>query len=189
MLNKVIAKNGDINRMNYMNLEKNICDTVKEGQIKIGYNEGQVRLYYPIESIGELLEINNLTVKDMQQILVDFNKVCSERLGAIEISNKEERFCFMIPKEGTKYINENYKDNPFLRHFIQNITKPNCTLKDMLNVFHIYSKDIYFEENNELGYIVYFNDSTIDEYVYCLKFDEFGATYHRFTKPDYKKLI
>ena len=189
MLNKVIDRNGDINRMNYMNLEKNICDAVKEGQIKIGYDEGPVRLYYPIESIGELLEIDDLTVNGMQEILVDFNRVCSERLGMVEISNKEDRFCFMIPKEGTKYINESYKDNPFLRKFIQNITKPNCTLEDMLNVFYIYSKDIYFEENDELGYIVYFNDNTIDEYVYCLKFDEFGATYHRFTKLDYKKLI
>jgi len=175
--------------LNYINLEKNICDTVKEGQIKIGYEEGIVRLYYPLESIAELLEIDNPTIPDMQKILMGFNDVCSARLGSIEISNKEERFCFMIPKEGTQYINDNYKDNPFLRQFIQSITKPNCTLEAMLKVFHSYSKDIYFEENEELGYIVYFNDSTIDEYVYCLKFDEFGATYHRFTKLDYKKLI
>jgi len=175
--------------MNYMNLEKNICDTVKEGQIKIGYDEGAVRLYYPIESIAELLETDNTSIQDMHALLMDFNKVCSERLGDIEISNKEERFCFMIPKEGTRYINENYKDNPFLREFIENITKPNCTLQDMRKVFHHYSQNIYFEENDELGYIIYFKDGTIDEYVYCLKFDEFGATYHRFTKLDYQKLI
>ena len=175
--------------MNYKNLEKNICDAIKEGQIKIGYDEGAVRLFYPIESIAELLEINNPTINGMEEILIDFNRECSERLGTIEISNKEERFCFMIPKEGTKYINEKYKDNPFLRQFIKNITKPNCTLEDMLTLFYTFSKDIYFHENNELGYIIYFNDSTIDEYVYCLKFDEFGATYHRFTKLDYKKLI
>ena len=177
------------NQMNYKNLEKNICDAIKEGQIKIGYDEGAVRLFYPIETIAELLEINNPTINGMQEILIDFNRECSERLGTIEISNKEERFCFMIPKEGTKYINEKYKDNPFLRQFIQTITAPNCTLEDMLAVFHNYSKDISFEENDELGYIVYFKDSEIDEYVYCLKFDEFGATYHRFTKLDYKKLL
>jgi len=175
--------------MNYINLEKNICDTVKEGQIKIGYEEGIVRLYYPIESIAELLETDSPTIQGMQEILVGFNRVCSERLGAIEISNKKDRFCFMIPQEGTKYINEKYKDNPFLRQFIQTITNPNCTLESMLNVFYDYSKDIYFEENDELGYIIYFNDCTIDEYVYCLKFDEFGATYHRFTKLDYNKLM
>jgi len=175
--------------MNYTNLEKNICDAVKEGQIKIGYDEGAVSLFYPIETIAELLEINNTTINGMEEVLRDFNRVCIERLGIIEISNKDERFCFMIPKEGTKYINEKYKDNPFLRQFIQTITKPNCTLEDMLNVFYTYSKDISFIENEELGYIVYFKDSAIDEYVYCLKFDEFGATYHRFTKLDYEKLI
>jgi len=175
--------------MDYINLEKNICDAIKEGQIKIGYDGGSVRLFYPIETIAELLGLDHPTIISMQEILMDFNRACSERLGTLEISNKEDRFCFMIPKEGTKYINETYPDNPFLRQFIQNITKPNCTLEDMLNVFHAYSQDIYFEENEELGYIVYFNDSTIDEYVYCLKFDEFGATYHRFTKSDYQKLI
>lgn len=175
--------------MNYINLEKNICDTIKEGQIKIGYNEGAVRLYYPIESIAELLEINQTTINNMQDILKDFKKSCVDRLGMVEISNIEERFCFKIPKDGTKYINEKYKDNPFLREFIHTITKPNCTLNDMLTVFHTYSEDIYFENNDELGYIIYFNDSMIDEYVYCLKFDEFGATYHRFTKLDYQKLL
>lgn len=175
--------------MNYINLEKNICDTIKEGQIKIGYNEGSVRLYYPLQSIAELLEIDMPEINDMKQILEDFKRGCSERLGIIQLSNKEDRFCFMIPKEGTKYINLKYKDNPFLRQFIQNITKLNCTLKDILDVFYTYSKDIFYEENEELGSILYFNDSNIDEYVYCLKFDEFGATYHRFTKVDYKKLM
>lgn len=175
--------------MNYFNLEKNICDSIKEGQIKIGYSEEPVRLFYPLESIAELLEMDKPSIAKMQEVLAEFKMYCSQRLGALEISNKEERFCFMIPREGTKYINENYKDNPFLRQFIQNITKVNCTLEDMLQVFNTYSKDIYFEENEELGYILYFNDITIDEYVYCIKFDEFGATYHRFTKYDYKKLL
>lgn len=174
--------------MNYDRLEKNICDTVKEGQIKIGYSEDPVRLYYPIESISEILGTDVADEKVMTDILLDFSRICSIRLGSVDISNKGARFCFMIPIEGVKYIYEVYKDNPFLRLFIKTITMPGCKSDDILNVFSSFSKDFYFEHDEELGDIIYFNDETIDEYVYCLKFDEFGATYHRFTRLDYQKL-
>lgn len=174
--------------MNYANLEKHICDTIKEGQIKIGYSEEVVRLYYPIESIAELLEIDTPSIIEMTEVLANFCQICEKRLGKIIISNKEERFCFMIPNEGTKYIHEIYKDNPFLRQFISQITRPGCKLEEIIAVFHGYSDDVYSEEHDELGHVIYFKDETIDEYVYCLKFDEFGATYHRFTKRDYEKL-
>ena len=39
-----------------------------------------------------------------------------------------------------------------------------------------------------LGKVFYFMDDTIDPYVYCLEFDAFGATYHRFSKEDYEAL-
>lgn len=182
--------------MNYEKLEKNICDTIKEGQIKIGYSENPVRLYYPIDSVAELLDIKITVTDDAQKridyiykLLSGFQEACSKRLGTIEISNREERFCFLISKEGSSYVNEIYPDNPFLRQFIHSITSQNCTLEDIVAVFKSYSKNLYFENNEELGYILYFQDETIDEYVYCIKFDEFGATYHRFTKQDYHKLV
>ena len=180
--------------MNYAKLEKSICDTIKEGQIKIGYSEEAVGLYYPMESIAELLEIDGstkeLTISKMQQYLAEFKRMCSANLGEVEISNKEKRFCFKIPKEGTKYVDEQYADNQFLRDFISNITKPTVTVQEILSVFYAYAdvEQVHLEENSELGYVVYFEDETIDEYVYCLKFDEFGATYHRFTRLDYQKL-
>ena len=34
-----------------------------------------------------------------------------------------------------------------------------------------------------------FVNDTIDKYVYCVEWDEFGTTYHRFTKKDYENLV
>lgn len=174
--------------MNFNNLEKNICDTIKEGQIKIGYYNNDIRLYYPVDSISDLLEIQRPGIEEMNLILEEFKEKSKERLGNVEISHKDERFCFKIPDVGTKYVHEIYKDNPFLRMFLETITLPKCDLQDILKVFHSFSNDIHLEIHEEMGDIIYFEDENIDEYVYCLKFDEFGATYHRFTKYDFKKL-
>jgi len=38
-------------------LEKHMIDTVKEWQMKIGYQEGSMNLYYPADALAELLEI------------------------------------------------------------------------------------------------------------------------------------
>ena len=34
-------------------------------------------------------------------------------------------------------------------------------------------------------YLIYFEDGEPDEFYYCLDDDDFGVTYHRFTKEDY----
>ena len=38
-----------------MDLKKNICDNIKECEIKIGYREEDMNLYYPQASLLELL--------------------------------------------------------------------------------------------------------------------------------------
>ena len=39
-----------------MNLEQNLYDTVREWQLKLGYQREEMRLYYPEESLLELLD-------------------------------------------------------------------------------------------------------------------------------------
>ena len=42
--------------MNFIALEKVICDTIKEEQIKLGYQKETIRLYYPMSSLVHILE-------------------------------------------------------------------------------------------------------------------------------------
>ncbi len=42
--------------MNYALLEKVICETIKEEQIKLGYEKETIRLYYPMGSLANILE-------------------------------------------------------------------------------------------------------------------------------------
>ena len=44
------------------------------------------------------------------------------------------------------------------------------------------------KEQDGLGTVLYFADSRVDPYVYCLEEDDFGITYHRFARNDYRDL-
>ena len=63
--------------------------------------------------------------------------------------------------------------------------------EDIKKVFASYSEEFIFEDRREedLGYVFFFKNDTIDKYVYCVEWDEFGTTYHRFTKKDYENLV
>ena len=41
--------------MNFSRLEQNICDVIKEEQIKLGYQSETIRLYYPLGSLNNFL--------------------------------------------------------------------------------------------------------------------------------------
>ena len=45
-----------------MDLKKNICDNIKECEIKIGYREEDMNLYYPQASLLELLPAEKLVI-------------------------------------------------------------------------------------------------------------------------------
>jgi hypothetical protein len=167
-------------------LENNIIDVIKEEQIKLGYKSETIRLYYPMESINNLLG-TKLSVKDLQGVLNSFCFYVKERLGAVEFSNKDERFCIVIPPKGVTYVHEEIEDRYFLREFIGVISKHHCTIDDILKVFHRYSNKVNCKETNgEFDYLIYFEDGQPDAYKYCIKFEDCHAIYHRFTDRDYE---
>ena len=88
-------------------------------------------------------------------------------------------------------MKENKKDSAFLREFIDIVRKKGVTPEEIKGVFSSYSEDFVCEDKREedLGYVFFFQDDSIDKYVYCIEWDEFGTTYHRFTKKDYENLV
>ncbi len=168
----------------YKALEKNIIDTIKESQIKIGYTYNAVGLYYPLDSLNNMLG-TAYNVEEMTAALESFD---SEKLGKLTVSYTEERFGIKVSADGVKYIHENVEASPFLTEFITAIAEHHSTIEQIADIFRKYSDKVVFKEisDDEFDYLVYFEDGVPDDYRYCLR-DEMGhIIYHRFTPKDYE---
>ena len=165
-------------------LEKHITDTIREWQVKIGYEGGTMKLYYPAESLRRSLSLDE--TEDLAKALSAFCKNVQPRLGMLAISAVKDRYCVEIPEEGCSY-----------RHggnLLQVITTPGNTMEQVRNCFSSYAEKMHttVEENaseeHEMGHVFSFSDPSVDEYCYCVEENEFGLTYHRFSREDYEAL-
>ena len=126
----------------------------------------------------------------MAEALSGFADLVKDKLGRLQISHTEDRYCILIPPEGTEYVHQNFEDNPFLVALIDLVRGHNCTLEDILSLFRTYSDQVVCEESRseEFDYVIYFGDSKIDDYRYCIKFDQGHTVYHRFSRKDFEQL-
>ncbi len=177
--------------MNYDMLEKVVCDAIKEEQIKLGYEKETIRLYYPMHSLIHILEEDIAEAGRMDEALTVFADRVESKLGKVQVSHDGDRYCILVPPAGAAYVNENYSNNPFLVAFIDTIRKHNCTLEQILEVFHSFSDQVVCEksESDEFDYVIFFKDSSIDDYRYCIKFDYGHTSYHRFSEKDFEFLL
>lgn len=173
----------------YNVLEKNLCDTMKEWELKIGCSSEPLELYYPAETLSSLLQISKGDMQLLSEALEVFCEQVRERLGILKISRTGDRFCIRIPKEGSLYVKEHIKANPFLIRFLEVINKPESSLTDVEQVFYEFSGQVVKKQEAEGEFVFFFQDPEIDEYVYCVEEDEFGLEYHRFTRADYQALF
>ena len=76
----------------------------------------------------------------------------------------------------------------FLVRFINTVARHGCTLDEVMNVFHSYSKHVHMEKTTGTGfdYLVYFEDGIPDDYRYCLSLEGEHMIYHKFTPEDYE---
>lgn len=173
-------------RPDYNSLETNIIDVIKEEQIKLGYQQETIRLYYPMESINNLLGVS-LPMNELETVIENFCGYVKERLGDVHYSFDNSRFCIIIPPAGVAYVKDKVNDRYFLREFIEIIREPECNINAILSVFMKYSDKVISKEitNGEFDYLIYFEDGIPDAYRYCIKFEDCHTVYHRFTKSDY----
>ena len=75
---------GDLENMTAKLLEKHITDTIREWQVKIGYEGGTMKLYYPAESLRRSLSLDE--TEDLDAALAAFCKEVQPRLGTLAIS-------------------------------------------------------------------------------------------------------
>ncbi|MDF2888940.1 MAG: hypothetical protein K0R23_3325 [Lacrimispora sp.] len=176
--------------MQYAALERMLINSIKEVQMKLGYEKEAIRFYYPEKALLRILQAGDLD-DDIKEALKEFKAYAKDRLGEIKITKSQERFCFLIPPEGVQYVFEQEEENGFLRDFIETIEKPGVQLEDIKNVFSRYSDGNYVCEScdgEECDFILYFEDPARDSYRYFIKFHDNHGTYHRFLSEDVKDM-
>jgi hypothetical protein len=172
--------------MDFSRLEQNICDVIKEEQVKLGYRKESIRLYYPILSLNRFLR-SDLNIKEMKAVLKEFCDLIEDKLGKTEVSNQGERFCFCFSPEASEYIYLHTEQKGFLYDFINTISGHHVSLEDVILQFKKYSDCVHVEKvsHGEFDYLVYFEDGKPDKFRYCLTEEGCHIIYHRFTIDDY----
>ncbi|MDD6810774.1 MAG: DUF3877 family protein [Lachnospiraceae bacterium] len=176
--------------MDFSKLDKSISGVVKEQQIKLGYRREKVRLYYPLSSLNRLLG-KTCSVEQMQECLQEYAASVADQYGTVTISHEKDRFCIIIPEQGSEYIHADMKEDEFLVEFIDTIRRHGCTLNEVLAVFRKYSGHVHVEKmkNSEFDYLVYFEDGEPEDFLYCLGLEGEHIIYHRFTPEDYEEFL
>ena len=179
--------------VDFLRLQNSIMDVLAEQQLKIGYMDESIGLYYPLESLRELLDVD-ANVEQMTELLMQFCEITENIFGFIFVSEKNERFCLRIPPKGGAYVHERIAQKSdekylFLQDFLNAVVKHNQTIDDFLRVFYKYSECVVVRKmaDDEFDYLVYFEDNKPDDYRYCIKFEGKHTTYHRFSNTDFHK--
>lgn len=172
--------------MNFKKLENNIIDLIEEQQFKLGYLKETVRLYYPLSSLNNFLEVK-CNVEEMGELLQQFSEKSQGDLGKVGITNSGERFCIAVPPTGAEYVYTRLDKNGFLAQLIDTVRNHNCTFEQVLKVFHNHSDKVHIDKmaNGEFDYLIYFEDGNPDDYRYCIAVEGNHVTYHRYTLEDY----
>ena len=66
-------------------LKKSIVDAIEEGQLKLGYREETIRLYYPLSSLCTLMH-QSMDAAEMTRALTTFSEQVKGELGEIEVA-------------------------------------------------------------------------------------------------------
>ena len=178
--------------MNIKAYVKNIEDQIEEAQVKLGYADESVRLYYPLASLEDILDEKFEDNEDCIKSLLSNEEIINSELGNMEFNNHGRNIEVVISPVGVKYVYENKKPSDFLVEFIGTFaSNHHLKIEEIKEVFSKYGEYKCEDVPADSGFkwALYFVDSDEDEYVYCIN-EEMGHTiYHRFTKNDYKKLL
>ena len=170
-------------------LEKNLVDLIKEEQAKLGYRREAVRLYYPLQSLRHFYDCSD-DADEMQQRISDFPKAVAATLGAVEISHKGDRFCFVIPESGTEYVHTQMEENEFICRLVELIGSHGTTMEQIKALFETQCTPCIITEmdSDEFDVMIHFTEGD-DPYYYCFKDEGCHVIYHRFLPEDYAEIV
>ena len=185
-------------------LLKNIVDQVKELQIKLGYAKETVRLYYPVESLTNILGVERSWEQaedpkmGFRQFLDDLNgnlAFTESALGCLRFGGNGRRMWVSIPPEGSEYIHQHVVASEFLLELIELFQQNHhLELHEVETVFAKYAGEAGYlsqqmEPGTDFDHVFHLMDSQVDEYYYCIKLEMGHTIYHRFLEEDYRALL
>ena len=172
-------------------LEQNLIDQMKEAQLKLGFEEETMRLYYPVASLNLLLGTNCETAKEMVTELTALFADRKSVLGAMSFRVSAGRIEVSVPPEGAKYVHEHMGDVAFLQEIVSLFSDPHGkSVEDVKHVFGKFGAYVceQMPEGSDFDQVLYFEDPSVDEYYYCVKEEMGHLIYHRFLKEDYRMM-
>lgn len=171
--------------MSFDKLERNIISVIKESQAKLGYEKMPLGINYIKPSLRHLL--NDCTDDEIVPLLNRFAREKQDKFGDISIAETDGGYRLTVSEKGVELVHNSLSDNDFIVQFVNAIRQPDCNIDKVVALFKSFGENVHFEKtsNGEFEYLIYFEDGEPDEFYYCLDDDDFGVTYHRFTKEDY----
>lgn len=173
----------------YRRLYNILVDLIKEQQAKLGYRKEMVRLYYPMDSLNNILG-TKLSEDALLSALSDIPDYVRNSLGDIEYTSDGGRFCITIPEKGSEYVHNSIKDNEFITKLIETVSRHGCSMEDIYRLFldsweKVERRDI---KDGDFDCYIRFVDRPDDEYYYCFKDEGCHIIYHRFLPEDFREL-
>lgn len=172
----------------YQKLAANIEDVMLEQQIKLGYRDEPVRLYYPLSSLNHFFG-DEVSAEEMQIRLQDFLTTAQPIFGESRVTHKGDRFCFFLTEEASAYVHTHKQETPFIARLIELVSKHGVTKQDVIALFEMQEKPFLIKEmqSDEFDFYICFTEGE-DRYYYCFKDEGCHMIYHRFLPQDYADL-
>ncbi len=165
-----------------------IIDQIKEAQLKLGYVQETVRLYFPVSSLNALLGTSCADAYEMSALLAADDSLADTCIGKLQAAPCGDRIEISIPPSGGNYVYNKVRTPPFLQDMIRLFQEHHqLSLEEIKAVFAGYSQDYVCQkmpEGSDFDYVMYFTDPQIDEYYYCIKWEMGHTVYHRFIQED-----
>lgn len=179
--------------MNTSRLIENMIEQIKEVQLKLGFVKENIRLYYPVESLCKLLQIENRNGKELLTLLKIEENLLNTNLGTLQFSLSKGRIEVGISSVGTTYVHEHIPNPPFLTSIIQLFQeKHNPSIEEICGCFAQFNKDYVCEQmesGQDFDYVLYFPQKQPDAWFYCVRTEMEHTIYHRFTEEDYRTMV
>lgn len=192
-LESIYRKGKSMNTVKTQALIQNIIDQIKEAQLKLGYAEEAVRLYYPLESVNALLETDFSSLEELLSCLEQTQEIQSTKIGTLHFGEHKGRLEVSVSRQGTEYVCKHVETPAFLADLIRLFQEnPHCSLEEVRDVFARHQADYVCEkmpEGQDFDYVLHFSEDGVDSYYYCVKMEMGHTVYHRFAPQDYKMLV
>ena len=178
-------------KYNYQKLLDNILDVTREMQIKVGFSDDFVSLYYPERAINNLLgEKIEGDLKD--KVLNSFCEYSKEKVGDITFSTDDfGRVCFKLAKNAVEFAVSDMSKCAFIKELVTYVSEEKTpSFEGIEKLFKKYSQNavVKMAEDDEFNCLAYFKDGVPDDFIYCIDVEKDHLHYHRLTPMDFADL-